>query len=417
MIRNHDAFCKKHAAYLQDRPVRNDRLPHISARFAARDSKRVLFIEDTVPLRLLGSGYARSNDIIQVMAALGYQVTILPMQRSQFGIASIYHDMPDTVEVMYDRGEDNLPEFLTERHDHYDAVWVARTHNLSRVRPLLDSLPAPVSACPSIILDTEAIEAKRDSAYTTLTKGKTHDLATAIRGELRHADICRTIVAVSDEEACDLRGLGWDNVSVVGHMRKLAPTPRVFADRAGMLFVGAMHQQLSPNYDSLVWFVDEVLPIVERTLQWQTRLTIVSYTAPGVSLDRFVKHSRVTLRGMVANPEPLYDQHRVFVAPTRFSAGLPYKIYEAAAFGLPVIATELLRRQMNWQNGIDLLSADVDEPELLAEHIIALYQDEALWQRIRANALERLHRENNYAEYAKAIERIIGPSNGQLRTP
>jgi glycosyltransferase involved in cell wall biosynthesis len=271
----------------------------------------------------------------------------------------------------------------------------------------LDSFLALGPGRPVVVLDTEAISAKRDAAYTAVTGGETRDLAGAIKHELLHADICRTVVAVSEEEACDLRRLGWDNVSVIGHMRRLLPTPRAFADRAGILFVGAMHQQSSPNYDSLVWFVDEVLPLIEQRLQWQTRLTIVGYTASGVSLERFVNHPRITLLGMIADTEPLYDQHRVFVAPTRFAAGLPYKIYEAASFGLPVVATELLRRQMNWQNGTDLLSADQQDPELLAKHVIALYEHEALWQQIRANALERLRRENSYNEYAKAIERVF----------
>ena len=36
-----------------------------------RPRRRVLFIEDMVPLRRLGSGFVRSNDLIQAMAALG----------------------------------------------------------------------------------------------------------------------------------------------------------------------------------------------------------------------------------------------------------------------------------------------------------------------------------------------------------
>jgi len=414
MSGNRDRFSGKHADYLQGRPIRNDWLQHSSSRFAARDARRILLIEDAIPLRFMGSGYVRSNDVVQVMASLGYQVTVFPMQRSQSDIASIYRDMPDTIEVMYDKGVDSLPEFLAERGDYYDAVWVARTHNLSRIRHLLSRLVSGREG-PLIVLDTDVIAARRDAVNTAVTGGETGDLTSAIKHELRHADICRTIVVASEDEAYDLRRLGWDNVSVIGHMRRPMPTPRGFSERAGILFVGAMHQELSSDYDSLVWFVDEVLPIIEQTLQWQTRLTVVGYIAPGATLERFVNHSRVALRGMIANAEPLYDQHRVFVAPTRFAAGPPYKVYEAASFGLPVVATELLRRQMNWQNGIDLLSADPEDPALLAKHIIALYQDQALWQQIRVNALERLRRENSYAEYAKAIERVLEPAYVQPR--
>ena len=155
----------------------------------------------------------------------------------------------------------------------------------------------------------------------------------------------------------------------------------------------------------------KVLPIVEQTLGWQTRLTVVGYTAPGVSLARFANHPRVTLRGAIEDIDSTYNQYRIFVAPTRYAAGQPYKVFEAASFGVPVVATELLRRQMNWENGQDLLAADAEHPEQFAQQIIALYQDEALWQRIRAGALDRLRRENSRERYVEAIERILGPAN------
>jgi glycosyltransferase involved in cell wall biosynthesis len=185
-----------------------------------------------------------------------------------------------------------------------------------------------------------------------------------------------------------------------------------------MLFVGAIHQPDAPNFDSLEWFVDAVLPSIERVLGWRTRLTVVGYTAPGMSLAVFAKHPRVTLAGTIVDLTRVYDQHRVFIAPTRFAAGLPYKVYEAASFGLPVVATELLRRQMGWENGQDMLCAGIDEPELMARQVLALYQDATLWQRIRANALDRLGRENSPEGYAEAIQRVLAsPTRPAMSVP
>jgi glycosyltransferase involved in cell wall biosynthesis len=408
MERNRGVFARKHGAWLRDRPVRDDRR-QLLVRFADAGAMRVLFIEDTVPLRSIGSGFVRSNDLVQVMASLGYRLTVFPLNGSRFDIANVYRDMPNTVEVMHDSSIDSLAEFLAQREGCFDAVWVARTHNLDGIRPFLDRLLAgTASERPFIVLDTEAIDAMREAGRQTLTGEAAADLEAAVRSELKHADICRTIVVVSEAEAAELRDLGWDSVAVIGHMRTLAPTARAFAERTGMLFVGAMHREASPNYESLDWFVNKVLPIVEQALGWQTRLTIVGYTAPGVSLERFANHPRVTLRGSIGNIESIYNQHRIFVAPTRYAAGQPYKVYEAASFGVPVVATELLRRQMNWENGQDLLSADGEHPEKFAQQIIALYQDEPLWQRIRAGALDRLRRENNRERYVRAIERILG---------
>jgi glycosyltransferase involved in cell wall biosynthesis len=180
-----------------------------------------------------------------------------------------------------------------------------------------------------------------------------------------------------------------------------------------MLFVGAIHQQSSPNLDSLEWFIEHVLPIIDRALGWRTRLTIAGYIAPGISLGKFVGHPRVTLCGAMRNLAPLYDGHRVLVAPTRFAAGQPYKVYEAASFGVPVVATELLRNQLGWQNGDDILSADIQDPELMAKQIIMVHEDEAQWRRLRRNALDRLRRENNYEAFAEAVRRVLGAVAGE----
>src|ERR1019366_5196645 len=261
---------------------------------------------------------------------------------------------------------------------------------------------------PPVILDTEAIAAVRDRGQAAL-EGRPFDFDAAVRAELRDASFCRTIVAINAAEAEILRDLELPDVAVIGHMRVPRPTPRPFTQRAGMLFVGAIHRMDSPNYDSLCWFIDEVLPLIARELTWETGLTVVGYTGPGVSLERFRDHPRVTLRGAVSDTEPLYDSHRVFVAPTRIAAGTPYKVHEAASFGLPVVATELLRRQLGWENGQELLAADVTDPAAFARHVVALQRDAALWQRLRDAALDRLPRENNREAYAAAIRDVLGP--------
>jgi glycosyltransferase involved in cell wall biosynthesis len=221
--------------------------------------------------------------------------------------------------------------------------------------------------------------------------------------EFANGHLCHRLIAVNDQEAEILRSLGFEDVSVIGHMREVALTPRKWKDRSGLLFVGAIHEIASPNYDSLSWFIEAVLPIVQQALGWETGLTVVGFTEQGVPLERFSDHPRVSLLGAVADTRPLYDAHRIFLAPTRFAAGIPYKVHEAASFGVPVVASELLRRQLGWENGRELLSADVTDPGGFARHIISLYQSEALWSAIRAAAAERLRQENSPARYRSFV--------------
>jgi glycosyltransferase involved in cell wall biosynthesis len=105
---------------------------------------------------------------------------------------------------------------------------------------------------------------------------------------------------------------------------------------------------------------------------------------------------------------PLYDAHRVFVAPTRYAAGTPYKVHEAASYGLPIVASDLLCRQTGWEDGRELLAAPTTDAKRFAEQIIALYGDRVRWQRIRDAALARLVAENGRDRYVTALREILG---------
>jgi glycosyltransferase involved in cell wall biosynthesis len=151
--------------------------------------------------------------------------------------------------------------------------------------------------------------------------------------------------------------------------------------------------------------------LIERTLGWRTRLTIAGFAGDHGALDRFSGHARITLRGAVADLAPLYDAHRIFIAPTRYAAGLPYKICEAASFGLPVAASELLRQQLGWSNDQDMLAADTVDPAAFARQVLALYQSESLWHRIRAGAAARIRTECGDAACERVLSGILQRSS------
>ena len=401
--RAHEIFFRKHLNTLRFRYAADSRA-QLFARSVDKPRGRILFIEDQIPLRRLGSGFVRSNDIVRVMAEMGYRVTVFPVLRKSFDLAAVYADLPDTVEVMHDRSLAALEPFLASRRGCFDTIWIARTHNLDRVKPILERGGVDVLGGVRVVLDTEAIAATREARRIALLGCEgAFEEAEAVRAELANAYFCQSIVAVNAPEAGILRGLGLSDVHVLGHLREVALTPRGWGDRAGMLFVGAFAAPDSPNEDSLCWFVDEVLPLVEQALGYETRLTVVGSMGEGVDLSRFRDHPRITLRGEVVDTIPLYDAHRVFVAPTRFAAGVPYKVHEAASYGVPVVATTLLRDQLGWEDGQDLLAAAPSDPEAFANHIIALYRSEALWTSVRDAAAARIRTDCGRDAYERAL--------------
>lgn len=402
---NQRIFAARHAAWLQNQPDRDEtclalaRLPR-----EARSRTRILMIEDRLPLRALGSGFVRSNDIAHAMVQAGLDVTIYPIHRPDGPLIS-RRDFPETAEVIDDRGAGDLGRFLAGRPGYYHAIWIGRTHNLDRLAPLLAIEKR--QGGPAVILDTEAVASVRAEQQAVL-RGETLDLLAHVRNEFRNIGLVDRVVTVNGAEAGLLRRAGIGDPVVLGHMRLPRTTGPGFDARRDLLFVGAMHLRDSPNLEALTWFVDHALKKVIALLGDDIRLTVIGHIGPDVDLSRFSSHPNLRILGEVADLAPHYDSHRLFIAPTRIAAGIPYKLHEAASEGIPIVATGLLAEQLGWENGRDLLTASGCDGDEFAAAIARLYEDPALWHSLRDAAMARILHEASPEAYARNIRSILG---------
>ena len=403
MRRGRRIFRARHQEFLQGQPETGEQ--NLLRARSGGAARRVLFIEDTVPLRRLGSGFVRSNNIVHAIDAAGYEVHVFPINGAPYDVMSLLGDMPERAEILYDRDFTGLENFLAERAGLYDLVWVARTHNLRRVQVALRK--AGISA--PVILDTEALAACRDAARAAMLggafDGPAFDVRAALAREFAGLEEVAATLAVSEAEAGLLREMGQPRVAVLGTACAPAPLPAGFAARAGLLFIGAIHQPGAPNEDSLRFYGARIYPALARLMQAPPVLEVAGHLAAGIELGAPAAGMR--LLGEIADTRPFYEKARIFVAPTRFAAGTPYKIYEAAAMGLPCVVTNLLAKQLGWRDGEELLAVPEDNPSAFAAAIARLYHDEILWARLRDNALRRLARENAPAAFARQVKKIL----------
>ncbi|WP_336760527.1 glycosyltransferase [Asaia sp. VD9] len=407
---NHRIFGRQHQDYLRHK------LPaHLSNAVLARSPRstrrKILFIEDRIPLRSLGSGYVRSNDLVWAMSALGYQVTVFPVLPRAVTYNDLASDFPDDVEVMAQSDLADLAGFIEERAGYYDLVWIGRTHNLIRLLPVLSELGRHLPT-GSIILDTEVVAAPR-----TIEKARFHppkealpSLDEMVLRELEAAHYCQQIIAVSAHDAGLIRGAGYGNVSILGHSMPLRPDAASFHERKDFLFVGALHERDAPNFDSLIWLIEDVLPELDEHLPEDVKLTVAGYVHPAVDTTLLRASRRVNWLGPVEDLSALYATHRIFVAPTRYASGLPYKVHEAASFGLPVVATRLLATQMAWRDGAEIVSVSSEDPIAFAFAMAELYENEEKWKMIRSGVLHAVERDCDPARFRTALGAIVEAS-------
>lgn len=400
---NQQKFLQKHCETLKKHPA-PDFSNIIEHRFASSNAcpEHILYIDDRVPHRDFGSGFPRSNTIVNIIHELGYRVTIYPLNfpdEDTWDIA--YRDINPHIEIAKGYGLSRFEEFINERKNYYQIIWVSRPHNIQAISKYLDPLQEKLK----IIYDAEAIFAQREIALCEL-KGEHIDeelTKQKIASELELSDIAHKVNTVSAMDAKYFTNYGKTNVEILGHL--LEPTKKriQFDEREDLLFVGNLDYNLSPNTDSLLWFIKEVFPIIQNQIQGIKLNVVGSSNAP---ILKKIKNKAVKIHGRVDSIEHYYNRNRVFIAPTRYASGIPFKIHEAAANGIPVVATKILCHQLGWIDNNIILKSEINAEEF-ALNVINLYSHQNLWEQLQSNAIEKIKKEMSFEAYQDTIKRIV----------
>ena len=157
---------------------------------------------------------------------------------------------------------------------------------------------------------------------------------------------------------------------------------------ASMVFTGVMDYR--PNIDAVVWFCNEILPLV------QTEIPGANFTIcgrrPASAVRRLAKCRGVTVTGWVPDARPYLDRAEIFVAPLRMARGVQNKLLEALAMGLPCVASTAARSGTVVADGQGILATD--EPMEFARYVVDLLRDGG--RRAEMAHLARAAAEANY---------------------
>lgn len=408
---HHKIFRERHAEALR-REHRPSGSSSLRGRMRGERRGRLLIVDDQIPYPELGAGYPRALDLVRAAVSAGWFVTFYPAAYPDADFASAYRVLPPDLEVAAELGRDGLSDFMRARAGYYDAAIVSRPHNMEVFRASLNQVPGFIEM-NRVVYDAEAIFALRDEARARMQPARSPERQPvaskgALSAELALGQGASVILAVNELEAANFRLAGARDVRVLGHALDVRPTQTAFEARRDLLFVGAMDEDDSPNADSLDYFVREVMPRLDTLIGGDWVLRVVGRN--GAARVRALAGPRVQLLGRIDDLQPLYAQSRVFIAPTRYAAGIPMKVQEAAARGLPSAVTSLLSRQLGWRDGEAVTVGD--SPDDFARACQRLYEDAALWEAVRAGALARVASECTPAAFAATVAAALETAAG-----
>lgn len=400
---NRERFLACHAELLRKRghpapvPLDADRWqsPEDSPR-----KPRILILDNEVPHMFKGGGLPRARKILQALDQ--WPVTFFPLWDAEDDWRDVYGSLPRSVEVMLGYGFARLEEFLEQRRGVYDMLVVSRPPNLKALQPLRRRRPELFKGM-RLIYDAEALFALREIAEAAVQKRPLtrREAQAKLDAEIRLADGAEQVLVVSERDARYFRQAG-HRTTQIGHAIKVRSNTPGPGQRSGLLFVGALHPD-TPNEDGLVWFLDEVMPRLARLLPQMPTLSIVGVCRSA----RIQKRASSTIRvlGSQDQLEPWYDAARVFVAPVRFAGGVPVKVIEAAACGVPVVASAVLARQLGWMSGREILHAR--DADAFARATARLLRDDALWLRQQTAAANLCERQHNPEQFTNDILQLF----------
>lgn len=387
-------------------------------------TRRILIIDDVVPTAAKGSGYPRMVETITAIQAVpGVTVTLFPVAEIRSSMTQPKRigrwEGSYPLEVVRESLEGHLRRSLLA-FQPYDLVIISRPHNYEFV---IETIRRYLPKCP-IVYDAEALFYRRIERQLELGVDGAHkrlrrEAATMRALEEEIPATVDEVVCVSEAEAEIMRKFSRGPVTVHSPLLQgISLTERGFDDRAGVGFIAGWSAGAnSPNGDGMRWFAREVWPrVLARDPDAQL---IVTGGRPPTAVRRFACSS-ITFSGRVDDLLGLYGNLRVVVVPNRYGAGVKNKTIEALQAGVPVVATSVGAEGMPIPGFVDgTVSPNpssppylvvTDDPTEFAEQIVALLNDQALWEQDRSLLEAQIadwERERAQSTWSTIIERLV----------
>ncbi len=167
-----------------------------------------------------------------------------------------------------------------------------------------------------------------------------------------------------------------------------------------LVFTGKM--DFRPNVDAMLWFVQDVLPLVREQVP-QVLLKIAG-GHPHPRLDVLHEIPNVELTGYVDDVRPYIGEAAVYVVPLRVGGGTRLKVLEAMSMAKAIVSTSLGCEGIQAGHDRELLIAD--DPASFSEAVVSLIRDREHRVSLGLAARELAESQHDWTRIAPLLERV-----------
>ena len=178
--------------------------------------------------------------------------------------------------------------------------------------------------------------------------------------------------------------------------------PQGRTKRAGsIIFTGVM--DYAPNVDAVVWFCDQILPLVRDVVPEAS--FVICGKNPSNAVRALTTRPGVTVTGQVPDTRSYMDEAKVFVAPLRIARGIQNKVLEALAMGLPVVSSKPTWEATKLPDGEGIVAAE--DPLEFAHSVMRMLTDETYRASMAQSARLAVERNYTWAAQLRLLDQTI----------
>jgi GT2 family glycosyltransferase/glycosyltransferase involved in cell wall biosynthesis len=366
----------------------------------SRGQGRVLVIDHRIPTPDRDCGSLRMMEIMRGFLKRGHCVTLVPDNMMVFS-PYLEELQAQGIEVVYPPYHATAREYL-ERHGREFALAI-----ISRADVATRHLDAVKQFAPDakVVFDTVDLHFVREARQAAFAQDPELGLAVGRRkdqelGLVRKADLT-LVVSTTEKGVLDKECAGVARVRIMPTIYPVFDdNPPGFVERRDIVFIGGFDH--APNVDAVVFFVNEILPLVWKQIPSVMFRVIGPDPTP---IIRQLASSRVEIMGFVPDVKPVFDRARVAVAPIRFGAGVKGKVNQSMSLGVPTVVTSIAAEGMYLSHEENAMIAD--EPAGFADAVVRLWTSRELWERVSRRGFESLKEHFSVEAAAKPIDELL----------
>jgi glycosyltransferase involved in cell wall biosynthesis len=379
---------------------------------------RILYLAQLVPYPMNAGPKVRIYHVLQYLASAGHAVTLVAFRRpddTPEALAHVAQLCADVHTVLMPRAKwrdavsmakslvKNTPFLIQrdgvtamntllqqlvseERFDaiHADQLWMAqyalRARAYTRKQAAYDSDPLLVlDKHNAVYLIPQRLAENGGNVIKQRLLGL--EARKMARFELETCAQFDHVVWVTDEDRAALAAVNDGRWQPVGRTIPICVDSAEKAqidlqpDAHRVTFLGGLHWP--PNAQGIVWFADEVWPLVVAEVPHAV-LTVIGRNPPAELAD--TTRRNVEAPGYVEDLTSYLRETAVFTVPLHAGGGMRVKIIDAWSWGLPIVSTGIGAEGIDYSAGENILIAD--DAAAFAQATIRLLQSSVLRTKI-----------------------------------